>query len=1036
MTTGILKGADTRQVGVPAVTIATSVKVSTNERTHRPRLSRMIRVPFEGCRKKTLKCINSRPFLITICVLVVVECACVLAELMVDLQGIKFRFENEENEINRFVLHLREKFPEAFANEDMRSMSDVINVLEQSFIFRTKNDLLTSPDCAPCVCTSNTTAASAKMAAGVMAATPSLDALDTRNITALPGFEPQHTEPLSFTADAVSSSLKSSTPSSSLQPSSWLHTSPDSHLPTPTTAPPHSVLLTTESTPPFDPPASPTPRTTPNPFLSTPADAIVSSLDSSLALLNTSRAPPPGGAREKRAALVAGEEPLPGNPVSSRPVAALIVSVTWSNLHSFLANTKNTVSQFVRLFSLKNEKDNELARDFAGYSTSTVLDTRLKPQIGNVSYSLSLFRSENVPEIVPHKSGARGQGVGREIREVSYNRLPGDTGLSIDPLVSSTKADVISGQLTTSRRGEGHRARSQPSYFQVTGREQRRKRAVGGATGSAPQTSAVSQSISRTNTLATSFPITPTSPFSSWSAQNTLTTTTLQNPAHFSPATNQPTIVEATATNHFTEPINPTLTLTSPDVQTNSPPVQAARADLGLNTLSGLTPGPQTISPSTDSRVSDVTKTTSASPRKPVTLEDIFVLQVNNIIDSFFLVAEFVPSHADGNGTKYLQYVDEYSKVYKSSKALHFVSLSILSVMVLETAIKLFCTGCAFLKKRFEVFDAFIVVSSFALDFVFLDSRWYETGKDATTILVLLLPWRVVRIVNSFLMTMKHKHHIQMMNMKRARKKAELKAAKLQTLLSEIRKDVQLLVALCRSHDVEEKDITACLYGKGRRSVTLSAMSTCTSLMLISTLGKDAIQEDDIYGKVFKEALNEGDSTELNSEIQQAEEAAIDAAIELDEQIEARRKSKKYKSKKTRVKRSYTVPRRTASVEIPEPDINENNSNIYYINDGFLTAQATSPRNGTEFSTLAGALAGCSTVAEEDEQHHPNHGGASALPRRQKYQSTASLRSLPLRKGSRSNSMVIYMPEFDEPIEIPIKNQKKRKSSVHFDSNV
>ena len=47
------------------------------------------------------------------------------------------------------------------------------------------------------------------------------------------------------------------------------------------------------------------------------------------------------------------------------------------------------------------------------------------------------------------------------------------------------------------------------------------------------------------------------------------------------------------------------------------------------------------------------------------------------------------------------------------------------------------------------MFDAFIVISSFILDVIFLDSRWYETGKDATTILVLLLPWRVVRIVNS-----------------------------------------------------------------------------------------------------------------------------------------------------------------------------------------------------------------------------------------------------------------------------------------------
>ena len=41
------------------------------------------------CRRRTLKVINSRPVLIAICTFVVIECACVLAELMVDLQGIK-----------------------------------------------------------------------------------------------------------------------------------------------------------------------------------------------------------------------------------------------------------------------------------------------------------------------------------------------------------------------------------------------------------------------------------------------------------------------------------------------------------------------------------------------------------------------------------------------------------------------------------------------------------------------------------------------------------------------------------------------------------------------------------------------------------------------------------------------------------------------------------------------------------------------------------------------------------------------------------
>ncbi|KAK0051587.1 hypothetical protein Bpfe_018976 [Biomphalaria pfeifferi] len=93
----------------------------------------------------------------------------------------------------------------------------------------------------------------------------------------------------------------------------------------------------------------------------------------------------------------------------------------------------------------------------------------------------------------------------------------------------------------------------------------------------------------------------------------------------------------------------------------------------------------------------------NSTTRKPVALEDIFVLEINNIMDSFYLVAEFVPNRVGSNDTKNVQYNEEYSKVYKSSKALHFISLSILSVMVLETAIKLFCTGCAFFKKKFEV---------------------------------------------------------------------------------------------------------------------------------------------------------------------------------------------------------------------------------------------------------------------------------------------------------------------------------------------
>ena len=39
--------------------------------------------------------------------------------------------------------------------------------------------------------------------------------------------------------------------------------------------------------------------------------------------------------------------------------------------------------------------------------------------------------------------------------------------------------------------------------------------------------------------------------------------------------------------------------------------------------------------------------------------------------------------------------------------------------------------------------------------------------------------------------------------------------------------------------------------GLGRRSTTLNAVTSCTTIMLVSALGKDAPLEDEIYGRLF-----------------------------------------------------------------------------------------------------------------------------------------------------------------------------------------
>ena len=110
-----------------------------------------------------------------------------------------------------------------------------------------------------------------------------------------------------------------------------------------------------------------------------------------------------------------------------------------------------------------------------------------------------------------------------------------------------------------------------------------------------------------------------------------------------------------------------------------------------------------------------------------------------------------------------------------------------------------------------------------------------------------------------------------------------------------------------------------------------------------------------------------------------AEEEAIDAAIELDKQIEqqnkkAARATKPRPSKRGRaqVTRSYTVPRRSASIDHNLETATADNGSIFYVNDAFATAHRAGARKScggvSSGETLAGLAASppCLPVAEEE----------------------------------------------------------------------
>ncbi|KPP58779.1 voltage-gated hydrogen channel 1-like [Scleropages formosus] len=84
----------------------------------------------------------------------------------------------------------------------------------------------------------------------------------------------------------------------------------------------------------------------------------------------------------------------------------------------------------------------------------------------------------------------------------------------------------------------------------------------------------------------------------------------------------------------------------------------------------------------------------------------------------------------------------------------HLLSLAVLTVFVVELAGKLYAYRCEFFRHKFEVFDALVVVLSFVLDIVYI-SR--EDAFNAIELLIVLRLWRVARIINGILVTVKNR---------------------------------------------------------------------------------------------------------------------------------------------------------------------------------------------------------------------------------------------------------------------------------------
>ncbi|KAJ8299097.1 hypothetical protein KUTeg_023157 [Tegillarca granosa] len=127
------------------------------------------------------------------------------------------------------------------------------------------------------------------------------------------------------------------------------------------------------------------------------------------------------------------------------------------------------------------------------------------------------------------------------------------------------------------------------------------------------------------------------------------------------------------------------------------------------------------------------------------------------------------------------------------------------------TLLKALCAGCAFFHRRLEVFDAFIVIVSFVVDTTLLIVLPTYNTRDFVFILAFLLPWRVIRVVDSLVVAVKDHEHFRLKLVYSRKKKVQNTLRDTEVRLQIFKYQCNALKRLCMSEGLDEWKIDQCV---------------------------------------------------------------------------------------------------------------------------------------------------------------------------------------------------------------------------------
>ncbi|KAJ8299294.1 hypothetical protein KUTeg_023354 [Tegillarca granosa] len=130
----------------------------------------------------------------------------------------------------------------------------------------------------------------------------------------------------------------------------------------------------------------------------------------------------------------------------------------------------------------------------------------------------------------------------------------------------------------------------------------------------------------------------------------------------------------------------------------------------------------------------------------------------------------------------------------------HKASVAILSILVLETCVRIFCLGRRILEKKIEVvFAAFVICISFILDIAFIKGLTMFKVQEYVFILATLIPWRVVRLVNSLIVAVLGQQHLQLKMVYTQKTEINNQLKKEKKEFKKLQRSVETLLALIQA---------------------------------------------------------------------------------------------------------------------------------------------------------------------------------------------------------------------------------------------